>query len=67
MSDRHMKLEIDPVAVAAYFEISSAEVASSREIEPGIIADYDAEGHLVGIAVLSLSKRAHLPRLDQAA
>ena len=62
-----MKLEIDPVADAAYFEIAPTEVASSREIEPGIIGDYDAEGHLVGIEVLSVSKRAQLPRFDQAA
>jgi uncharacterized protein YuzE len=53
-----MKLEFDPVADAAYFEISAADVATTREIEPGIIADYDADGHLVGIEVLSVSKRA---------
>ena len=53
-----MKLEFDPVADAAYFEISAADVATTREIEPGIIADYDAAGHLVGIEVLSVSKRA---------
>jgi uncharacterized protein YuzE len=29
----------------------------TEEIEPGINADYDAEGHLVGIEVLSVSKR----------
>jgi len=41
-----MKLEFDPVADAAYFEISANDVATTREIEPGIIADYDADGHL---------------------
>jgi uncharacterized protein YuzE len=53
-----MKLEFDPVADAVYFEISAAEVATTKEIEPGIIADYDAEGHLVRIEVLSVSKRS---------
>ena len=52
-----MKLEFDPKAGAAYFEISSAQVERTEEIEPGINADYDAEGHLVGIEVLSVSKR----------
>lgn len=52
-----MKLEFDPIADAVYFEISFAEVATTKEIEPGIIGDYDAEGHLVGIEVLSVSKR----------
>ena len=52
-----MKLEFDPKADAAYFEISSAPVERTEEVEPGINADYDAEGHLVGIEVLSVSKR----------
>ncbi len=52
-----MKLEFDPKADAAYFEISSAQVERTEEIEPGINADYDAEGHLIGIEVLSVSKR----------
>ena len=62
-----MKLEFDPVADAAYFEISAAQVETTKEIEPGIIADYDADGHIVGIEVLSVSRRS-LPRvLDRAA
>jgi uncharacterized protein YuzE len=53
-----MKLEFHPVTDAVYFEICATEVATTKEIEPGIIADYDADGHLVGIEVLSVSKRA---------
>ena len=60
-----MKLEFDPAADAAYFEISPAEVETTKEIEPGIIADYDAEGHLVGIEILSVSKRARSQSLEQ--
>jgi uncharacterized protein YuzE len=57
-----MKLEFDPVADAAYFEISNAEIVITREIEPGVMGDYDAEGHLVGVEVLSVSTRgANLP------
>jgi uncharacterized protein YuzE len=52
-----MKLEFDPAADAAYFEISSNEIESTREIESGVMADYDAQGHLVGIEVLGISKR----------
>ncbi len=52
-------LEFDPAADAAYFEISDAEIETSREIEPGIIADLDAEGRIVGIEVLSVSKRVN--------
>ncbi len=52
-----MKPEFDPVADAAYFEISSADVETTKEIEPGIIVDYDKDGHVVGVEVLSVSKR----------
>ena len=57
-----MKLEFDPAADAAYFENSSTPVVVTREIEAGVMGDYDAEGHLVGIEVLSVSQRgANLP------
>ncbi|MFP4063428.1 MAG: DUF2283 domain-containing protein [Halochromatium sp.] len=62
-----MKLEFDPEADAAYFEITDTEVANTKEIESGILADYDAEGHLVGIEVLSVSKRRLDKNLDHAA
>jgi len=62
-----MKLEFDPLADAAYLEISDSEVETTREIEPGIIADYDAQGHIVGIEVLSISKRSMPAPLKQAA
>jgi uncharacterized protein YuzE len=52
-----MKLEFDPTADAAYFEISPAEVETTKEIESGIIVDYDKDGHVIGIEVLSVSKR----------
>ena len=62
-----MKLEFDPAADAAYFEISAAEVETTKEIEPGILADHDAEGRLVGIEILSVSKRARPQSLKQVA
>ena len=62
-----MKPEFDPVADAGYFEISAAEIETTEEIEPGIIADYDADGYIVGIEVLSASKRGLPAAVDQAA
>jgi len=52
-----MKLEFDPSVDAAYFEISSAPIEKTEEIEPGINADYDSDGYLIGIEILSVSKR----------
>ncbi len=54
-----MKLEFDPAADAAYFEISSAEVETSKEIEAGIIVDYDKHGHVIGVEV-GCPKHSHL-------
>jgi uncharacterized protein YuzE len=62
-----MKLEFDPEADAAYFEISLAAVSTTREIEPGILGDYDEDGHLVGLEVLWVSKRTKLPTMGEAA
>ena len=56
-----MKLEFDPLADAAYLEISDADVEESQEIQPGIIADYDAQGKMVGIEILYVSKRNAAP------
>ncbi|TVR67033.1 MAG: DUF2283 domain-containing protein [Candidatus Competibacteraceae bacterium] len=56
-----MKLEFDARADAVYLELTDVEVEESKEIQPGIIIDYDAEGRIVGIEVLYVSKRAELP------
>ncbi len=61
-----MKFEFHPIADAAYLEISDEEVESTRQIEPGIMADYDAHGHIVGIEILFISKRAMPPLKDAA-
>jgi uncharacterized protein YuzE len=53
-----MKLEFDPIADALYLEISDNDVEKSEEIKPGVILDYDATGNIVGVEVLSVSKRS---------
>lgn len=62
-----MKPEFDPLADAAHFEISNAKVAVTKEIEPGVMGDYDADGHLVGVEVLANSKRCANAPLRQSA
>lgn len=57
-----MKLKVDQEADALYLTLSDAPSASSDEIAPGIILDYDEHGHVVGIELLYLSKRA--PEVD---
>jgi uncharacterized protein YuzE len=53
-----MKLKIDEEADALYLTLSESVASDSEEVSPGIIMDYDAEGRVVGIEMLHLSKRA---------
>jgi uncharacterized protein YuzE len=62
-----MKLEFDPIADAAYLEISDTKIETTRQIEPGIMADYDAQGHIIGIEILAISKRAMPAPIKKAA
>lgn len=53
-----MKLKVDQQADALYLTLSEAPASRSEEISPGIIIDYDEQDRVVGIEMLSLSKRA---------
>jgi len=56
-----MKIEFDPIADALYLELSGSEVEKTEEIKPGVMMDYDADGNIVGVEVLYISKRANQP------
>jgi uncharacterized protein YuzE len=61
-----MRLKVDREADALYLSLSEAPATESEEVAPGIIVDYNEQGHAVGIEMLHLSKRvagADLQRL----
>ena len=62
-----LRFEYDPDANAAYIRFSSETVEESEEVTQGIILDFDAAGHIVGMEVLDA--RQHLPptMLNEAA
>ena len=62
-----MKIEFDPQADTAYLESIEGEVARSKQLEPGVIADFDEEGHLLGLEILYVSKRSSLEPSKKAA
>lgn len=47
-----MRTEYDPEANAIYVRFSDEEIDHTDEVRPGIIVDYDARGHIVGIEML---------------
>lgn len=53
-----MKLKIDQQADALYLSLSEAPAGRSEEVSPGLVVDHDEEGHVVGIEMPYLSKRA---------
>lgn len=49
----------DPQADALYVRIApkGTTVAETREVQPGVMMDFDAEGRLIGIEVLDVERR----------
>ncbi|MBZ0309453.1 MAG: DUF2283 domain-containing protein [Anaerolineae bacterium] len=54
-----MKIEFDPIADALYLELTDSDIEKTEEIKPGVMIDYDADGNIVGVEVLYISKREH--------
>jgi len=59
-----MKLTIDREANALYLDLDESPAADREEISPGVILDYNAEGKVVGIEMLYLSRRVGTEQLD---
>ena len=51
-----MKVKYDSEADALYIELEATTVTTKR-LDQDIAVDYDAEGHIAGIEILSAKKR----------
>lgn len=58
-----MKLNYYPETDSLYIDLSEKASVESKEISDGIVLDYDAEGHLVGIDIDNASKKVQLKEL----
>lgn len=57
-----MKVQYDPQADAMYIRLAAGEVADSDEVREGVVIDYDAQGRVLGIELLDVSRRTDNPR-----
>ena len=58
-----MKLNYYPETDSLYIDLSEQTSVESREISSGVVLDYDADGHLVGIDIDNASTKADLRKL----
>jgi len=52
-----MRIEYDREANALYIQMQERAVARTREIESGLLIDFDEENNLVGIEILDVTHR----------
>ncbi|RJX19436.1 MAG: DUF2283 domain-containing protein [Ammonifex sp.] len=59
-----MKLHYYPETDSLYIDLSERTSVDSREVAPGVVLDFDAEGRLVGIDIDRASRVVNLSRLE---
>ncbi|MEZ5790059.1 MAG: DUF2283 domain-containing protein [Nitratireductor sp.] len=60
-------IQYDQQSDAAYLRFSSEKVLESAEVSPGIVLDYDKDGHIVGMEILEARKNLPATVLGEAA
>ena len=58
-----MRLNYHPDTDSLYIDLSEQPSIESREVSEGVVLDYDAKGHLVGIDIDHASRKVELKRL----
>ena len=59
-----MKFHYYPETDSLYIDLSEKMAAESRQVSDGVVLDFDADGHLVGIDIDHASKIVNLSRLE---
>lgn len=52
-----MKLSYDETVDALHVRFSDSKPLESEEVRPGLILDFDADGHIVAIEILDVKKQ----------
>ena len=59
-----MRFRYYPETDSLYIDLSEKPSVDSREVAPGVVLDFDAEGKLVGIDIDRASQIVDLSRLE---
>jgi len=59
-----MKIHYYPETDSLYIELSEKPGVDAREVAPGVVLDFDDEGHPVGIDLDQASQFVNLSRLE---
>lgn len=62
-----MKLKYDAEANALYVRFSAGVIVDSEEVSPGVILDYDEEGHILALELLQAREKLAPEALKDAA
>ncbi len=57
-----MKVNYHPETDSLYIDLAETTSVESREVSEGVVLDYDAAGHLVGIDIDNASTKVQLQR-----
>jgi uncharacterized protein YuzE len=58
-----MRIAYYPDTDSLYIDLSTKPSSESREVSPGVVLDYDADGNLAGIDIDQASKKLDLTEL----
>lgn len=59
-----MKVHYYPETDSLYIDLADRPSADSREVSPGVVIDFDAEGRIVGIDIDNAASVVNLTRLE---
>jgi uncharacterized protein YuzE len=62
-----MRFRYYPDTDSLHIDLSEKTSVDSREVVPGVVLDFDAEGNLVGVDIDHASKVADLTRIEAEA
>ena len=52
-----MRIEYDGEANALYIQLQEKSVARTKEVEAGVLIDFDEQNNLIGIEILDVTSR----------